>query len=72
MSLVVWDAMGVGSDPISRPVPLSLPPNAFLSWAGFTDESSPVAMDSEGVVRVLIGSKWRSVLRTRTNVSCAL
>nr|XP_053630498.1 WD repeat and HMG-box DNA-binding protein 1-like [Cherax quadricarinatus] len=52
--------------PVSCPVPLS--PRSFLAWAGFSDEGTPVIMDSTGVVRIMhfkYGYNWTNILDTK-------
>ncbi|CAL4136064.1 unnamed protein product, partial [Meganyctiphanes norvegica] len=55
--------------PVSTPLPLS--PHAFLAWAGFSDEGTPVIMDSAGILRMMhfkMGYNWTVVLNTKTHV----
>uniref|UniRef100_A0A0B7AUS7 Uncharacterized protein n=1 Tax=Arion vulgaris TaxID=1028688 RepID=A0A0B7AUS7_9EUPU len=50
---------------------LPLSPTARLSWIGFSEEGTPLYMDSLGIVRMLnkqFGSTWCPVLNTRQHV----
>lgn len=55
--------------PVSTPLPLS--PHSFLAWAGFSDEGTPVIMDSAGILRMMhfkMGYNWTNVLNTKNHV----
>uniref|UniRef100_A0A6A7FYA2 WD repeat and HMG-box DNA-binding protein 1-like n=1 Tax=Hirondellea gigas TaxID=1518452 RepID=A0A6A7FYA2_9CRUS len=44
-----------GSDihhPVPIPAPVPLSPRSYVAWAGFTDEGTPVVVDSDGYVRM--------------------
>ncbi|XP_064097260.1 WD repeat and HMG-box DNA-binding protein 1-like [Macrobrachium nipponense] len=54
--------------PMSCHVPLS--PRSFLAWAGFSDEGTPVIMDSAGIVHIMhlkYGPNWTSILNTKNH-----
>ncbi|KAG7162954.1 WD repeat and HMG-box DNA-binding protein 1-like [Homarus americanus] len=54
--------------PLACPVPLS--PRSFLAWAGFSDEGTPIIMDSAGMVRIMhlkYGYNWTSILDTKSH-----
>ncbi|XP_050732101.1 WD repeat and HMG-box DNA-binding protein 1-like [Eriocheir sinensis] len=56
--------------PVPQATPLPLSPRAYLAWAGFTDEGTPLTMDSYGVVRLMnysLGYNWTSILNTRAH-----
>eukprot|EP00096_Caligus_rogercresseyi_P010377 TRINITY_DN3759_c0_g2_i1.p1 TRINITY_DN3759_c0_g2~~TRINITY_DN3759_c0_g2_i1.p1 ORF type:complete len:1018 (+),score=314.13 TRINITY_DN3759_c0_g2_i1:37-3090(+) len=48
---------------IPHPTPLPLTPSSQLSWAGFSDEGTPVTSDSVGIVRLLnpVSKQWAQV-----------
>ncbi|XP_068235136.1 WD repeat and HMG-box DNA-binding protein 1 [Palaemon carinicauda] len=54
--------------PMSCHIPLS--PRSFLAWAGFSDEGTPVIMDSAGMVHIMhlkYGLNWTSILNTKNH-----
>ncbi|XP_071522492.1 WD repeat and HMG-box DNA-binding protein 1 isoform X1 [Panulirus ornatus] len=85
LMLVYHNGMGVSGDqhmaiivlsmngnrhpvPVACPLPLS--PHSFLAWAGFSDEGTPVIMDSTGVVRIMhfkFGYNWTSILDSKAH-----
>lgn len=59
----------VDYDWISIPQPLPLGPDCDLSWAGFTDEGTPVTLDSSGLMQLQSRrNMWIPLLDTRQNV----
>lgn len=53
-------------------VPVALSPSSTLSWIGFTDEGTPCAVDSDGLVRLykyMIGNTWIPVVNLKEDVS---
>lgn len=66
---------GKGRHPVAFPSPLPLSPRSFLAWAGFTDEGTPLTMDSAGIVRMMhyrYGYTWTVVLDSKLHVSLPL
>lgn len=71
MSAVVWN-VNSRRHIIPTPVPVSLSPKSFLAWAGFTDEGTPMTVDSVGMVRLFnktVGMSWTPILNTKLHVS---
>ncbi|KAK7068626.1 WD repeat and HMG-box DNA binding-domain containing protein 1 [Halocaridina rubra] len=69
MSAVVLNLDG-GRHLIPTSCPLPLSPKSFLAWAGFSDEGTPVIMDSAGIIRILhykYGVNWTSALNTKNH-----
>ncbi|XP_045610408.1 WD repeat and HMG-box DNA-binding protein 1 [Procambarus clarkii] len=65
-SIVLSVSGGRHAVPLACPVPLS--PRSFLAWAGFSDEGTPVIMDSAGIVHIMhfkYGYNWTSILNTK-------
>ncbi|KAK4305527.1 hypothetical protein Pmani_022588 [Petrolisthes manimaculis] len=59
---------GKGRHPLPFPTPLPLSPRSYLAWAGFTDEGTPLTMDSTGIVRMMhykYGYTWTIVLDSK-------
>ncbi|XP_076066619.1 chromosome transmission fidelity 4 isoform X2 [Oratosquilla oratoria] len=53
--------------PLSAPIPLS--PKSFLAWAGFSDEGTPVIMDSAGLIKMMYfkyGYNWTTILNSKS------
>ena len=60
---------------MSNSVPIALSPSSTLAWIGFTDEGTPCAVDSDGILRLykhMIGNTWIPVVNLKENVSLIL
>ena len=55
-------------------VPVALSPQSYVAWAGFSDEGTPVVVDSDGYVRMLhpkYPGIWTVLCNTKQRVSLA-